>query len=279
MVFTFRNFLFATLAILLVISGFLVLANRGEAYPILRQDTSAALDPERTVVLDQPITAGTLAPIYALFKKLLVDPNTTTINIIIDSPGGEVISGFALINQVAALQDRGIRVDCYVQDVAASMAFQLLTQCSKRYTLNNSFLLWHGVRTGTAGPITTLVAQSLAEDLARMDSTVLEQLNESLELKPEEIRKHFDRETLWSGSQLHAVSPAFITPARSFPEVTKVLGSEKVTRAASPQMFRFFGGSALGGGTIETYDRNQMYYIWSRYEYLLFNVTIQVEGK
>jgi hypothetical protein len=103
-----------------------------------------------------------------------------------------------------------------VDNLAASMAFQILTQCTTRQANTTSFLLWHGVRVQTDKPITKEVAKLLQEDLERFDSLGLYQLNSSIgsgenAVSQKFIRKHFLEETLWAGFSLHAAAPSFLT--------------------------------------------------------------------
>lgn len=236
-----------------VIITFAILATSTFAY------SAETLDPGRTVYVKGPISSQTLAPVQRKMEELLTSPDRSAVNVIINSPGGEVLSGMSLVNKVLALKERGIDVDCYVLDMAASMAFQLFTQCTNRYALNNSYLLWHGVRTSYFGPITTNIARAMVSDLKRMDATVLGQLYSSLSIKPVDVRKHFRHETLWTGAQLSEVDFQFVTVASAYLKVTEVMGKEKMVTSEPPAIF-FFGS---------TEDTTVFHSIWRPYEHLL----------
>ena len=223
---------------------------------------AGTIDPSRAAIIDMPISYGTLGPVYEKLDKLLSDSSTADVTLIISSLGGEVTSGVRLINKVLALRSKGVSVICYVQDMAASMAFQLLTQCSERHALTNSFLLWHGVRTSTQEPITAMVASSMSEDLKRMDDMVIRQLENSLTLTSKEIMHHFDRETLWSGLQLHAADPAFLTIEDAYPGVLELLYNKSVARSTVPS-FSFFDRRGNTTTPVITHS------IWRKYQYLL----------
>lgn len=234
------------------------------------QSYAGSLNPSRTLYIEGAISGQTLEPLsdklVALINSTVRSGSKEQVNLIISSPGGEVIMGTQFINRIIALRGLGVPVVCYVQDMAASMAFQILTQCSKRFALSTSYLLWHGVRTRMNQVITTQVAESLAEDLQMMDDSVLHQLEEVITMK--DMVRHFERETLWTGRQLASEEPGFITVQDNFSEVTEALASSKITR--SGQDLPFFGQS----GKQDT-NRPVYYLIWSRYEYLLLNT----EGK
>lgn len=193
---------------------------------------ASELDGSRTVHIDGFISHSTLEPVTERLGALLADKSDDDVNIIINSPGGEVTSGFQLINRMTSLQGRGITINCWVKDLAASMAFQILTVCDNRYALHTSFLLWHGVRTSTMEPITVGVATAMLEDLRRFDDMVLQQLDATLGMSKGDVRRHFVSETLWFGKQLHAAAPRFITTADSYPEIDAVLLDKKVVRSA-----------------------------------------------
>ena len=69
--------------------------------------------------------------------------NTTKeIFLYINSPGGSVMDGFAMIEQIKMLKLENITVSC-IGDFSASMAFAILQFCSNRYALFSSVLMQH----------------------------------------------------------------------------------------------------------------------------------------
>lgn len=210
---------------------------------------------ERFLFLDGVINGETIAPLKAALEKAVTSKGRAPITILINSPGGSVIAGMAFINRMQAVKALDIEINCYVLDVAASMAFQILTQCTNRYTLPTSFLLWHGVRMGTREPITTSLARSIADDLQRMDDVVLMQLDDALDIDSDVIRKHFEHETLWSGVGLHTEDPSFITPVDSYPKLLSVI--DTAVKMGEENPFRFL----FGGQTVAPSEG--MIYIWS----------------
>ncbi len=206
------------------------------------------VEADRIVHIRGVITSRSLAPIMAKVQEWSQDSTGRDVTVVISSPGGEVTSGTALINQMKQAQSVGVQFHCYVLDMAASMAFQILTHCDSRYSLDTSYLLWHGVRVGIMGIVTEEAARSIMVDLRRFNDTITSQLTDTMALSSKEIRKHFLAETLWSGKQLAAADSRFITARRSFPEIQKNLGSAVQ--------------SSRGGGM---FDVGDFIYIWSRY--------------
>jgi ATP-dependent protease ClpP protease subunit len=183
----------------------------GYLFHLILASTVARAEESPLLFIDSEITNGSVRPIRDALQGRILAEGTSDIEILLDSPGGSVVAGQELINLIEIAKDKGHDVNCYVLNVAASMAFQILTSCTNRYAMPGSFLLWHGVRVQTRQPITAEVAQSFADDLGRMNQLTLSQLDGSLKMTPEEIRRHFTAETLWSGISLSAADPDFLT--------------------------------------------------------------------
>jgi len=186
--------------------------------------------------LDGVITGQTIAPLQEALEKIITAGGSKrAVTILINSPGGGVVAGMSFINRMQTLRALGTEINCYVLDVAASMAFQILTQCTTRYTMPTSFLLWHGVRMGTYQPITAELARQMAADLERMDFMVMRQLASTLSMKDDDIRSHFRNETLWSGAGLHFIDPYFISIEDAYPELMSKL--DTAVRTEEPMFF------------------------------------------
>lgn len=165
------------------------------------------------------INQSTLAPVRKALQDLVNDGYTGTVEMAISSPGGEVLSGLSFINLMQAAKAQGMTIDCYVLDLAASMAFQIFTQCTNRHALQGSFLLWHGVRTGFMGILTSRAARGIAAQMDQMDDLIRSQLEETLgsDLSTQDIEHHFQEETLWSGLKLARMAPHFMVADKAFP--------------------------------------------------------------
>ena len=80
------------------------------------------------------------------------DPDTDTMYLYLSSPGGSVLEGQKLVDQIKTMQQSGINVVC-VADFAASMAFVILQSCPKRMALPSSVLMQHQMSLGLDGPL------------------------------------------------------------------------------------------------------------------------------
>ncbi len=80
------------------------------------------------------------------------DPDVDTIYLYLSSPGGSVLEGNKLIDQIRTLQLNGVNVVC-VADFAASMAFIILQACPTRLALPSSILMQHQMSLGLKGSL------------------------------------------------------------------------------------------------------------------------------
>jgi hypothetical protein len=175
------------------------------------------LTPERTILIAGPISSSMYGPTIETMGKLAATGKD--IDIIISSPGGEVVVGSLLIDYMEHLKLGGTRFRCVVRDVAASMAFQLLLHCNERYATPHSFLLWHPVRVFYQGPLTGEQASSLGVQLAVADEVALHDLRAYVPMKEADLLWHFYHETLHQGMTLMHSAPGF------FKDVTNKVGN------------------------------------------------------
>ena len=80
------------------------------------------------------------------------DLDIDTMYIYLSSPGGSVLEGNKLIDQIKTLQLSGVQVIC-IADFAASMAFVILQSCPQRFALPSSILMQHQMSLGLKGPL------------------------------------------------------------------------------------------------------------------------------
>lgn len=80
------------------------------------------------------------------------EPDVDTMYVYLSSPGGSVLEGNKIIDQIKTLQSSGVNVIC-IADFAASMAFVILQSCPERYALPSSILMQHQMSIGLKGPL------------------------------------------------------------------------------------------------------------------------------
>lgn len=182
------------------------------------------LPTERVLYLGSVVSRGTVNPLRAALDAYAAE-SKDPITLIINSPGGEVTSGFGFINSMRNAIAAGVRIDCYVTDMAASMAFQIFTECSRRYSLDNSFLLFHRVRVMVMMAVVTAPrAEALATDLRHFDETVLSAVEAKLwQMDHDDLIAAFEAERLWFGTQLATAAPSFVTTVDGYSNLSAVL--------------------------------------------------------
>ena len=215
------------------------------------QGRAQSLDTKRTVVINTVISRGNVLKLSNDIDKM-VTASKAPIHIVINSPGGDVITGFMFINYMESIKAKGVEFHCYVPGIAASMAFQILIHCDKRYALSKAFLLWHGVRVQLGGGmftsgviVTAKSAISLANDLMALDSVIIKELLESLSIEQSLVMYHFDNETLHVASNLAQLAPNFITTKDTITGLLETLKSKTLPSAAGEPEGEFNPGEII----------------------------------
>jgi len=131
----------------------------------------------------------------------LVQANKKNITIYISSPGGDV-RAMRNIEQMAALRSMGYSFSCYVDKMAASMAFIFLNACDKRYVVPSTKLLWHSVSVTLFSSYKAHELLEMAEFMETMDGPIKQQILDATGM-PESFYDYHDfRDTLFTMDQL-----------------------------------------------------------------------------
>lgn len=186
---------------------------------------------DRAVVISGPIM-GSLENTAKQMWDMSKDKSRghEPIDLILDSPGGSVVSGFAFINAMESIKAKGTPIRCFVKDMAASMAFSILLHCDERHALARSFLLWHRARVGGVGePITAPLALKLAEDLQSADSLIHREVMSVLsrDMEPSEVTRHFEAQTLHIAANLGTLLPHVLHVHDSIPGLYEAFYAKK----------------------------------------------------
>lgn len=188
---------------------------------------TSSLDLSRTVGLFGVVESESVGKLSSELLALAGADSTKPINLIIHSPGGELESGFLLLDVMEEIKAEGVVIRCYVPVLAASMAFQVLVHCNERYVLDRALLLWHPVRIMAGGglfsggiTITAEMAANLARSLGERDELIYAETSAALQaggMAEADIQYHFRQETLHAGSRLAEMAPGFCTSFRAIP--------------------------------------------------------------
>jgi ATP-dependent protease ClpP protease subunit len=202
--------------------------------------------PAQAAVISGPIRSNNLNRVAEFLRKR---PDDTVVDLVIDSPGGSVFTGFQFVSVIDATRARGVHIRCFVPTVAASMAFQILLHCDERHVLDRSFLLWHRARVMMGGlfgqPMTAPALRALAYDLARLDRIILDEVTSLLDMSTKAIRYHFEHETLHVGVTLADQASDTFTSWASIPGLFEALHNPKVPRTEEDNPFSFQFGEII----------------------------------
>lgn len=218
---------------ILLLVSFFALASTAPAAPAIPLD--------KVAVIDQPIFQNNLEPISQFISKA-----DKEVHLIINSPGGSVGDGFSLLNRMDAAKKRGVKIHCYVPEIAASMAFQILLHCDTRYALPRAGLLWHRVSVQVRNAsVNALVATDLVRELLSVDRLIIEDLKQNVNAPVGVIVYHLNHETMHLAQDLNTLAPGFFEEIPPVIEnLYEAMDSTKVVRQSSPMDFlkRLFGG-------------------------------------
>jgi len=114
----------------------------------------------RTIILSGDIDGGSAHEFIEDIQMLLLNKSKDPVNIIINSPGGNVFNGIAIIRAIRDAQKRGIKLIGEVHGHACSMAFFVLQTCDERHMGKLDILMAHGITTGFTGDMKSLEAEN-----------------------------------------------------------------------------------------------------------------------
>ena len=165
------------------------------------------MDAKRSVEIVGPILMEGFEiadSIYKLANAPLAKGATqqAPITILVNSPGGMLMSGYAIVDAINQAKRQGVTVKCATGVLAASMAFNILASCSEVYALKHASLLFHPPRIMTDKPLTRGELAKAAEDLERTEKATVGELVDFTGLSVEQFEYHFRAETMWTAEQL-----------------------------------------------------------------------------
>lgn len=206
----------------------------------------AGLNISKIAVIDKPIMQNNTAPIQTwLTAQSLQQPEgVKRVVVILNSPGGSVPEGIALINRMEEAKAAGLQIDCIVGEYAASMAFQIYLHCSNRYALTKAALLWHRVSVSLGGgQVNATKMILLTKEMLALDREALRDIEAVLPLSHETILRSFNQEQWHDAVDLHGEAPGFMHVATKYPGLYAAMDNAKVLHQSSPNIFSLlFGG-------------------------------------
>ena len=133
------------------------------------------------------------------------------INLIINSPGGSVIAGNTVIQAINRAQAKGKAVNCMVTRFAASMAFLIFNECTNRYAMSTSLLLWHAPRITILGTFPAKDLKPIHDQLVLMEKFYSDRILKKLNIDAGLYQYYSDNNFFHFGADLKRIDPKYLT--------------------------------------------------------------------
>lgn len=127
--------------------------------------------------------------------------NIKTLNIFINSPGGDVFVASTMVSLLERLKNDGVRINAYVDGISASAASYLMMEADKIYLYKNSVVMIHKPITYAYGNAD--VMQKTIEMLNKIEDSVLMPLyNSKAKISEEKIKTYLSEEKWFSANDM-----------------------------------------------------------------------------
>lgn len=166
------------------------------------------VDPERTILIRGVIGGNGLA--IAAHIERLADGKGAPIYIVINSPGGSVLTGSQIISAMHVAKSRGHKFICAVPVLAASMGFQIFVHCDQRYALENALLLFHPMSVELNGSQDSEHLLYYSLRLRAWEKPFIRDLMNTLKINADVFLYHYRNQTMWFASEFGELSPKFV---------------------------------------------------------------------
>lgn len=159
-------------------------------------DIYSRLLKERIIFIGGPITMEMANSVVAQLLHLEQESSEKDITLYINSPGGVVDAGMAMIDTMNFIKPD---VSTVVIGMAASMGAMILSQGSKgkRHALPNSRVMIHQPLSGVEGQASDIVIK--AEEILKMKKNLIDMVAKSSGQKKDKVEQDMDRD-YWMGS-------------------------------------------------------------------------------
>jgi hypothetical protein len=186
------------------------------------QAATLKVDKNRTIYIRGPIK--NLMSQASHLEKL--SKTKEDVYIVINSPGGGVVAGMVFMNVMNMAKARGVKLNCLVSSVAASMAFSILNECDRRFGFEYSMLMWHPMRVG--GVFAAFSADEMEyiiKIIRAWELPLIKKLRDNLNISKKLFYYHYGHETKFTVLQLLSISPWYMTIIDNVEGIDNVFGT------------------------------------------------------
>ena len=193
---------------------------------------ATALPPSGGLAIFGPIAPGSLVRLAARTNLIQFG----TLNIYIDSPGGDVAETKGLMIALDAARARGVKVSCFAMGNVQSAAFWLFTHCDERHALAHSHLMFHHIRMPVATNLTAKDAEALYLHLSQEDREYVGDIAKLTRTPIAKLERWMDEAVLWTAPGLATEAPGIITSIDvSYPDLLPLLQALQAPMLAPAQ--------------------------------------------
>lgn len=210
----------------------MILASCG---PITSEASTFEFKKDRTIKLLNVVDGRMAVESMSTFDRL--SRSGEPIHVLINSPGGSIFAGNLIINAMRMAKERGSSIHCVSTVYAASMAFQFLMECTHRYAMRYSQLLFHPPRISTQEPLLADDLRRYADALEEIETKMIPIIRQVLGgMSDDEFLKHYHLETWWDAADLiEATNTGWLHL------ITNVEGLDNVFQLQPERPFSIFG--------------------------------------
>lgn len=133
------------------------------------------------------------------------------IEIVLNSPGGAVMHGLALVDYIHELRSAGATINVVVLGMAASMAAVILQAAEKRIMGKHAYLMIHEVSSAAIGTMSEI--KDTAAFTERLQDRILDLFAERASISRDEIKEKWERKDWWMDAT-EAVAAGFADEVR-----------------------------------------------------------------
>lgn len=174
------------------------------AIHVISPEANIDLNTSKVTVLEGEITFKSVLAFARQVDATYQEPGDRVI--LINSPGGSVVAGQALIRIMEAEKLRGIKEICVVDTNAHSMAFNFLTHCDVRLAVQGSQMLMHKVAFEAIDCYSTRCTakqlEEYAKDLEKADEPFRRDNAAALGISLSKYDKLADAQHMWTVQEL-----------------------------------------------------------------------------
>jgi ATP-dependent Clp protease protease subunit len=163
-----------------------------------RLEYEASRDARRVFNFHAPVGGGSVATCIAMLDAWSHRDPGKDITIILNSPGGSVIEGFALQDFLEELKGRGHHLTIVVRGYAASMGGILLQAGDKRIIGKNAYVLIHEISSGNVGKLSEM--EDELKFLNKLAGRALDILSSKSTMSKEQIKRKWKYKDWWLDS-------------------------------------------------------------------------------